>query len=163
MMNIYKQLHVMFIDIQVTMSIGRCVAARISDSWQETLAQSAMQAAKQPSQDLSALECEKMSHLSEHMLYMQRKQQALLIQSAKHCAKLQDLSSALNGFNSTCALPHLLKDQVTQNWWMKLHSWHSFNPDQLPGNSKLMNETSLMTLILINCNELGEGKGNVFS
>ena len=80
-----------------------------------------MQAAKQPSQDLSALECEKMSHLSEHMLYMQRKQQALLIQSAKHCAKLQDVSCALNGFTSTCALPHLLKDQVIENSCVKLN------------------------------------------
>ena len=118
MLNIYKQLYIRCIDIQVTTSDGRCIGAKIYDSRKETSTQSAMQAAKQPSQDLSALECEKMSHLSEHMLYMQRKQQALLIQSAKHCAKLQDLSLALNGFNATCALPHLLKDQVTQNSWI---------------------------------------------
>ena len=57
-----------------------------------------MQAAKQPHKDISDQEAERAVRLSEHLLYIQRQQRALLKQGAEGCAHLMSCMSAIQGF-----------------------------------------------------------------
>ena len=69
---------------------------------------------KQPSQDLSNQEVERMVLLSEHMLFLQRKQRAYLLHAANTLQSLQQLQDLLKGFQEPTAAQTLLQQQVNQ-------------------------------------------------
>ena len=69
-----------------------------------------MQAAKQPHKDISDQEAERAVRLSEHLLYIQRQQRALLKQGAEGFAYLSAFVSAIQGFQTT------REDEALQNW-----------------------------------------------
>ena len=69
-----------------------------------------MQAAKQPHKDISDQEAERAVRLSEHLLYIQRQQRALLKRGAEAFAYLSAFVSASQGFQPA------LENEVFRHW-----------------------------------------------